>query len=290
MIIDKKKMYRHRTENQALHVRPVFEDFHRLRVIEKGDYPLHRHVSYEMIVVKKGPYQCMINGEVLSIEEGCFLIIKPGDNHQDHFREGQEHFVLHFHIDGGEERGSSKGIPLFIPHVSPQDQSGKESSGEAFIFFNRLQGELERADRFSGFIQDSLLETFFWQMVRSLPAGALSRQFHRLTSHSDFNSRMEEIFSENYHHHFGVVEMAQALGITPRTLTNRCRSFLGRTPARAFTEYRIKKAAHVLLTENPRINTLSEEFGFENPFHFSRVFKSIMGLSPRSYRENFRNT
>lgn len=70
-------------------IHPFFIDFHRLVVNSDYDYPVHRHIEYEVIWVGKGPYICSLNGELLEIDDSCVLVIKPGDVHQDFLKKGR---------------------------------------------------------------------------------------------------------------------------------------------------------------------------------------------------------
>ena len=38
------------------------------------------------------------------------------------------------------------------------------------------------------------------------------------------------------------------------------------------------------LTEPPRAKNVAADLGYANPFHFSRVFKSVFGISPDAFR------
>ena len=42
-------------------------------------------------------------------------------------------------------------------------------------------------------------------------------------------------------------------------------------------------AASLLLTTGNLVKNIAFELGFENPFHFSRAFKSVYGISPESF-------
>jgi AraC family transcriptional regulator len=43
-------------------------------------------------------------------------------------------------------------------------------------------------------------------------------------------------------------------------------------------------AAEVLREPGALVKQVAEEVGFASPFHFSRAFKSALGLSPEAFR------
>jgi len=54
------------------------------------------------------------------------------------------------------------------------------------------------------------------------------------------------------------------------------------TPYRLLLRLKINFAAGQLQAPGAMVKQVAEQTGFANPFHFSRVFKSILGLSPRA--------
>jgi AraC-like DNA-binding protein len=54
------------------------------------------------------------------------------------------------------------------------------------------------------------------------------------------------------------------------------------SPYRALIRLKMKFAAQRLQSPDAMVKHIAEETGFTNQFHFSRVFKSVFGLSPRS--------
>ena len=55
------------------------------------------------------------------------------------------------------------------------------------------------------------------------------------------------------------------------------------SPKRFLLEYRIERACMLLLDSNYSIQEVSNSVGFEDPFYFSRAFKSVKGVSPRQF-------
>lgn len=59
----------------------------------------------------------------------------------------------------------------------------------------------------------------------------------------------------------------------------------GRTPGDYFMRLKVRKAAGLLATSRQRVAEISEAVGVGDPYYFSRLFRRIMGVSPRGYRE-----
>lgn len=53
---------------------------------------------------------------------------------------------------------------------------------------------------------------------------------------------------------------------------------------------KIEYAKHMLSNNKIKIYEVADQLGFENAFYFSKVFKKVVGLSPKEYLANLTNT
>jgi len=77
--------------------------------------------------------------------------------------------------------------------------------------------------------------------------------------------------------------IATACHIDPAYLTRLFRRFAGETPHRVLTHLKMNAAALQLVRRQALVKEVAEEFGYADPYHFSKVFKKIHGLSPETY-------
>lgn len=57
------------------------------------------------------------------------------------------------------------------------------------------------------------------------------------------------------------------------------------SPIQYLNRYRIEVASSLLLRSHGRIEEVAHEVGFSDSNYFSRVFKKVIGFSPREYRQ-----
>jgi AraC-like DNA-binding protein len=266
----------------ATRVRPVFDDFHLLRMEGDYEYPLHQHTNYEVILVERGPYRCMLNQVELVVPNGQALLIKPGDWHQDHLYDGQRHYVLHFRLLAPEA-----GRPpnrLFRDGVSPDEQICRDDYAQGAWIMGELRSESEAGAPYAGAVQDSLLEALFWKLVRSLPPNSLDEAFRQLPKMEARRELIATAFEKHLTANPSVRDLAKALNISPRLLVNQSRELFGQPPARLLLSMKLRRAEELLRVRHLRVAEVSDLLGFSNPYHFSRVYKRFYGRppSPRS--------
>jgi AraC-like DNA-binding protein len=59
----------------------------------------------------------------------------------------------------------------------------------------------------------------------------------------------------------------------------------GMAPIEYFIHLRIRGACRLLDTTTLTVREIGYRVGYEDPYYFSRMFRKLMGLSPRQYRE-----
>jgi AraC-like DNA-binding protein len=64
---------------------------------------------------------------------------------------------------------------------------------------------------------------------------------------------------------------------------------MGMAPRRYLEERRVEHAARALAETDRPVAEISRAVGYDDPYHFSRVFRRVKGLSPRQYRRQARS-
>jgi len=60
--------------------------------------------------------------------------------------------------------------------------------------------------------------------------------------------------------------------------------YIGSTPIEYFTQLRIQRACHLLSTTSMSVKGVAAALGYDDPFYFSRVFRSVQGVAPSDFR------
>jgi AraC-like DNA-binding protein len=105
------------------------------------------------------------------------------------------------------------------------------------------------------------------------------------SSMRDFYARESLWFIEqHYHEDIGVDDIAAYCNLDRSYLRKVFMSVLHTSPQEFLIRYRINKSCELMKITNHTIGEISAMTGYQNQFNFSRVFKQIMGKSPREWR------
>jgi AraC-like DNA-binding protein len=246
-------------------------------------YGRHQHVEHEILFILEGVYRATLNDSEVVLHPGQALIVCPGDWHQDTCIPPLRYEALSLrlrHTLRGDER-----LRMLLPE-QPAATHCLPASHDLFLpLLEKLRQERREFDRFSPAIQETVSREIFWRLLRGLPPEAVTPLV--LNAHEpDLQQRLYQIFERHLQRALSVPDMAHELGMSVSSLAHRCSQELGVSPSRAFLRHRMKRAAELLAHTSMTVKEISDYLAFENPFHFSRAFKSVYRQAPTDYRRN----
>lgn len=77
---------------------------------------------------------------------------------------------------------------------------------------------------------------------------------------------------------------ARACHVGPEYLSRLFREYAGQTPSFFLARLRMQHAARLLQQPGLSVKATARAVGFDDPYHFSRVFKRIHGVAPRHFK------
>jgi transcriptional regulator GlxA family with amidase domain len=87
-----------------------------------------------------------------------------------------------------------------------------------------------------------------------------------------------------------VATLAAKASVSPSHFFALFKRRIGLAPMDYFTRLRMGRACQLLETTSLSVKEVAAELGYEDPFYFSRVFKSVNQLAPSDYRAAQRET
>ncbi len=99
--------------------------------------------------------------------------------------------------------------------------------------------------------------------------------------------KIREILSKHISSREKISSFFHTESMSYNTLRMECRRLLGRSPGELLLSIKMEKAKELLIWTDLPVKLIAEQTGFDDPYHFSRVFRSAAGLSPRNFRKEF---
>ncbi|MEM7118752.1 MAG: AraC family transcriptional regulator [Chloroflexota bacterium] len=91
------------------------------------------------------------------------------------------------------------------------------------------------------------------------------------------------LLQENYKRPFNAAEVAAAVGLSPGHLRTLFHKWVGESPQKFHTHYRIEQAKRLLSQQPLPIFEVAYQVGFSDARYFARVFKQTTGMTPSQY-------
>ncbi|NLF38124.1 AraC family transcriptional regulator, partial [bacterium] len=119
---------------------------------------------------------------------------------------------------------------------------------------------------------------------------AVARDAHPEESHGTWPPLIRRAIRFDEKHRIeplSMTRLARVAGCTPAYFSTVFARHVGVKPYEWFTRMRIQHAAYVLESTDAPVATAAAAAGYEDPFHFSRLFKRIVGRAPSAHRALF---
>lgn len=97
-----------------------------------------------------------------------------------------------------------------------------------------------------------------------------------------------ELIKNRFHESLNTSAMVASCNMSRSLFFQKFKSLFGVSPLVYQQNMRFAEARSLLLNTDKRITEIAERCGWNDPFHFSRIFKKHFGYSPVKFREKFR--
>lgn len=105
-------------------------------------------------------------------------------------------------------------------------------------------------------------------------------------AHRAVIARIEAYMQHNLHHKLRHEQLAEVVNLSPTHLARLFKQITGKTILTRLTELRIDSAKTLLLESSLLITEISGQVGYESLAHFTRTFKTVVGVTPSDYRRS----
>ena len=153
---------------------------------------------------------------------------------------------------------------------------------------NLLLQVFEEEFREKDTIQGEMLRVLLKRLIIKLTRLGKAQYIHEGTSQPvlDIIRQYSLLVENNYKQLHQVQDYANLMHKSPKTLSNLFALHQQPSPLQIIADRIALEARRLLIYTDKSSNEITYELGFEEPAHFSRFFKKIVGLNPSEFKAN----
>lgn len=255
---------------------------HRCEGIVFGDVLYHvggecgprQQGDFQLVLLHSGSVRISIDERVEVLDPGQGLLLHPGAREYFQFspQTPSRHSWCSIHPDW----------------VAPEIEQLLKKTTSPLAFSLRDRSLMELGLKESTASPNAAASNYYYsQLALTLLLGFIQsgRESRPADRHRELFEAVVEFISNEYNRSLQLADLAQAAGISPQHLLRIFRQLEQPTPMEFLYRYRLQRAQDLLSQTGLSISDISQQCGFENPYHFSRRFHKTIGLSPRSFRQ-----
>jgi len=244
---------------------------------------------YDILFIDKGTGHFMSDDNQIALKPGTIIFTSPGHTREWHIKKPVGGYAVFFEKDFlnlfftdelflyrfGYFHQYRKPTSLFVPPV--------EFSLYLSII-TRIEAEIKDLQNDSSHLLRALLYQLLVLLNRSY---AKQNALQSDTYVHPVFFRFRSLLEKNYSTHHRVVDYLQLLQISPAQLNKFCRLYMGITAQQVIHHKQISEAKRLLRVTTDGVSDIAYQLNFTDPSNFNRFFRSITGISPRQYRQQF---
>lgn len=248
----------------------------------------HSHDYPELAFVLSGEGKYHIEGEIYNIQAGDLLIFNPGVSHQALVVPEAQNPATEFFV--GCTDIQFDGYPFnFIP--MPDGEHIIHTTGELRQKLFRLCASIESENEMCRVGRYSMLKSYVIQMIlliireqcEPVPAGG-GCAFESVNK-KYVVEHILDYFEEHYSEKISLDQIAENMYLSPFYISKIFKSETGDTPIRHLIDIRLEKAKELLERDNASIQEIAARVGYDDAYHFSKLFKKRFGITPSQARK-----
>ena len=264
----------------------------------KGVHParfFHDHNYSEIAVIISGPARHVLDGENVPVSSGDVLIIHPGAVHA--YDETAEMEIVNLIFDPSRlslPQLDGYSMPLFgkifpdgkdLYHsANPAAHLDPEDLAETVRMIRKLEDELKNPLPGKLFLCLAL----FMEII-----AYLSRKSGEQNSARQANFRIGDAIRYMNRHYAEPVELEKLAKIAKMSERSFFRHFhvcAGCSPIEYLLKIRLQHAGDLLINGNESVAEIAIQCGFCDSNYFCKQFRRTFSVSPRTFRQSYRNS
>lgn len=270
----------------------------------RGSTMDHAHDYFQIWYVVKGEFMHAFDDHYYRMVKGNLFIVPPYAIHRVDLIPGQDihiigmEFIPQFVCEGfsyGSERAETRSFdasylePFFLEgkEVKPKFALTGEVNREIVRLLEEMLGEFQSAKRYNELILRADLLKLLTILIRETAkqSGKLKDEDERVEKYRELMSAAITYVNEHYSEDLRLETVCRTFSISKSYFCQLFKRFTGKTYSDYLIDYRVHKAAELLLESDMSVTDIGSTVGFNDSAYFSRIFKRQTGVTPSHYKK-----
>lgn len=249
----------------------------------KDDTKYHSRECLEIAYILSGKGEYRIDGESYKVKEGDLLIFNPGTLHQAIVTD-MENTTTEFFV--GASDIYFKNLPK---NTLPLPEGGciLHTSGELKQKLFKLCASMEAENTVCWPGRYFMMKSFLMQMIllivrqQAKPVEVKTGYAFESVNKKYVVEQIVGYFEDHYAEKISLDQIAENMYLSPFYISRIFKSETGDTPIRHLINIRLEKARELLLSGFAgSIKEVAQQVGYDDAYHFSKLFKKRYGYPP----------
>lgn len=256
-------------------------------------FPLHWHEHFEMIFIHEGELEIVIENEKHVFREGEIAVINPNYLHDGtSFAKETKLYCLMIDMNLFRSRFSEMAEESFItPLINGKISfQAKISGDEALCDLMKKCYRIFTGEEYAyQLLLKALMFELFYRLFRSyVQENNADPSKHAVSVGRERVNAILEYVNEHYAEKIMLEDLVSVVHINKFYICKIFQQCTGKTVLNYINVVRVQKAVEKLISTNDSVTNIAFAVGFQDLNYFSRIFKSVMGVSPTDVRKKYR--
>lgn len=252
----------------------------------------HAHDFIELALIMQGSGSFMLNGEIVPVREGDLILLNPGTYHKSLLVSNPKRRTLECYLSFSDVsyRGCPKDtLPLFSGNslIFHMPESMRK---EVFRLTRSMEAEIKSPRPGQYFMLKAYLIELLCLIARECGEKEDSREAYRRFLFKSPNkkyvvSQIQAYLNDHYREKVSLEQIAANMYLSSYYISKIFKSETGDSPINYLIGIRMEKAKEIL-EQQPALSLqeTAAQVGYEDVYHFSKLFKKYYGISPGYYK------
>lgn len=249
----------------------------------------HDHDFTELTYILSGRGKYIVEGEWYDVGPGDIIMCNPGVKHQNILVNSKEPTVeffagfTDFHFKNMPQNSILLRDKGYILHTNTETKQEIAKHCYAMI----AENESTKPGKY--FMLKAHLMQILLLMIRDI--SEVDEEEQKGCNFESYNksyavNKIITYLNENYESKISLDQIAHNMYLSPVYISKIFKEETGESPINYLIKIRLEKAKEILLTsDSGSIKSIANSVGYEDVYHFSKLFKKYYGISPLYYKK-----